>query len=364
MNEDQFQEKNPLSQISFVDMVPKNRGITPEFLEIGKAYPGQPAVVEAESELFKSKHLEADRVLREQQAKLEQRRKELGIINKPLNRKRASNIIIPVKKSWCAENPYWEPKESVGIFNELLRTSVFTNPKKGVKVLNQDKPVMSWSKDISIRLSGPQMLQLDLGNYLAMRTFYKYDEKNPDNKYVFFSLDEITRRAGKSPVSGKNDKTFKTSVKRMLEATIYLYSEKEKTEIFGGHLINEFIYDPKLKKYRVELNINMIKLNKNGSTWLNVDTWNSLSQGLTRFLYGFLFTHQSSMKDLTIIKLESLLQRTESKTSLKDFKQKVLKAIKELKAKRLLFYAEVKGDLLIVAREEGSQHVLSTTDSG
>lgn len=38
MNEDQFQEKNPLSQISFVDRISKKQGITPEeFLEKGKA---------------------------------------------------------------------------------------------------------------------------------------------------------------------------------------------------------------------------------------------------------------------------------------------------------------------------------------
>lgn len=263
-------------------------------------------------------------------------------------------VVLPPKKTWCSEHPLWEPVGAVGLFNEILRSPVFANLPKGKKVHNIDKNLLCWGKGLNIRLSGPQLVQLDLGCYMGIRSFFRYDEDDPDNQYAFFSLRELEKRTGKKSSCMNNQKILRDSIKRQLEATLYVYSETEKKELFGGHFIEEFIYDPSRKLYRVKLNLSLIKLNKNGCTWIDLDDWNGLSHGVARLLYGFLSTHHSTMKDMTIVKLETLRTRFEMKTSLKDFKQKVMKAIEELLEKKILHYAEVKGTVLYAARLETS----------
>lgn len=219
--------------------------------------------------------------------------------------------------------PFWNNKEMC-VPNYFLRSSLFGVVKKGRRKFLEAQEIETLN-NFSIKFSGLRLDQADLDVWEQCLSYIDFD-KNFDKK-IHFSAYKFLKNIGRGVGKFQYD-WLKKSLLRLASAVLII-ENKEKKQLYFGHLIEEGGFDEELNSYVLVINKKVAKLfGKNQYTRVSIKERQKLKGQLAKWLHGFYSSH----KDPFPIKVESIYKWCGSdQKELRFFRKKLKKALKDLK---------------------------------
>lgn len=229
--------------------------------------------------------------------------------------------------------------------NEILRSSLFAVVKKGERAPIQSQLMASWGDD-EIYFTGVQLDQYDLDVWLQCLHLYR---ENKMGTKVYFTLSSFLRNLGKKP-TGSNIKILKQSLDRLQAGGIKLRNKSAK-KAYAGSLIEKYYEDEEARMWCLIINQELLPLFNSETTWLNWEIRKELSGSLTKWLMGWICTHEAKASAPQKIKLENIRRLSGcSYTTKHHLKNDVVKSIKELQGKAIIQSWSFEKDVLSIVR--------------
>lgn len=242
--------------------------------------------------------------------------------------------------------PYW-PEDRRCAPNEILRSSLFAVVKKGERSPIQSQLIAAWGDD-EIYFTGVQLDQYDLDVWLQSLHLYR---SHPIGNKVYFTLTGFLKALGKTP-SGSNIKGLKQSFDRLQAGGLKLRNKSAKKS-YAGSLIEKYYEDEEIGMWCLVINPDFLPLFTCETTWLNWEIRKSLSGPLSKWLMGWICTHEAQSCFPQKIKLENIQKFSGCHYDRnRNLKRDVIKALKELQERVIIQSWEFQKDVLFVTRPQ------------
>lgn len=205
----------------------------------------------------------------------------------------------------------------------LLRSALFGVMRRGSKrgYIN-DETLTSW-KGTSVQYSGQQLDQYDLDVWLQALHIVRTQQL--DVARAHFTARGFLKATGRQ-YSGAAAKVLFQSLKRMVACAVTVTLNGRS---FTGSLIEEIYRDG--EKYVVRLNPKLCGLFDVGYTRLSWDTRLTLPTDVSRWLHGYVLSHQATLESPHRISVKTLCALMGSSAStLKKFRQTLKQAMTAL----------------------------------
>jgi hypothetical protein len=244
----------------------------------------------------------------------------------------------PVAKKVSLE--LW-PDAVRGVPNPILRSALFgtsTSRKTYTK-----RTVIAAVDSYEIRFLGTSFNQTDLDVWEMLLHLARLKPLGTDVEFTaHFLLKELGRGVG-----GKDHDQLKEELARLGSGWTEISDTKAK-KTFAGNFISSFVRDDENDRYVVSFNPKMAQLYEAGHTLIDWSQRKALKRNtLAKWLHGQYASHAQPFP----YKVETLRDLSGSGTTVKDFKQKLKKALDALKAVRaILNWSIDEHDLVHVVR--------------
>lgn len=225
----------------------------------------------------------------------------------------------------------------------LLRSALFGIVRRGERKYVNDETLTTW-KGASIQYSGQRLDQYDLDVWLQVLHIVR--EQKFDVPRANFTargfLEAMDRK-----YSGAAAKVLFQSLKRMVACAVTVSLNGRD---YTGSLIEEIYREG--EKYVVRLNPKLYRLFEAGYTRLAWDTRLALPTDLSRWLHGYVLSHQATMASPHRITVEKLQALTGSSTArLRKFRETLRQAMAALEKANVVWRWRItEGDALEFVR--------------
>ena len=250
---------------------------------------------------------------------------------------------VVAKKAPAAKKlslPLW-PDVVRGVPNAILRSALFgvSSTRKTYK----KRTVIGSVEGYEIRFLGISFNQTDLDVWEMLLHLARLQPLGTEVEFTAHSLLQKLERG----TSGKEHENLKEQLMRLIGGVVEITWTKEK-KAFAGTLVSGYFRDDETGRYVVKFNPDMLTLYDAGHTLID---WNQrLALGknnLAKWLHGQYASHAKPFP----YKVETLRDMSGSIATVKDFKQKLKKALDALKAiGSILNWSIDDGDLVHVVR--------------
>lgn len=236
--------------------------------------------------------------------------------------------------------PIW-PEPQRGTPNPVLRGALFA-ALQGKECVYMERQLIACQKGFQIRFTGKQLNQSDLDVWEQALHLARHQSLGAQCEFSAHSfLKSLGRCTGKS----QHDQLAE-SFARLMGCGVELTDQQER-KTYGGSLL-EFYRDDKTGQYTIIFNPKILAFYEGG--WTAID-WTDRkllrSKPLALWLHGYLATHAKPYP----VKIETLRHLSGSKNKeIKSFKQKLKKALDDLKNIGFIEYYEFDNDLVTISK--------------
>lgn len=250
---------------------------------------------------------------------------------------------VVAKKAPAAKKsslPLW-PDVVRGVPNAILRGALFgiSTTREFHKTLT----LISSVEGYEIRFKGESFNQTDLDVWEMLLHLARLQ---PLGTEVEFSAHSLLKDLGRG-TGGKDHEQLKNELMRLITGGVEITWTKDK-KAFAGALVSGYFRDDETGQYVVSFNPKMAKLYEAGHTLIDWSERKALGKNnLAKWLHGQYASHAKPFP----YKVETLRDMSGSIATVKDFKQKLKKALDALKAiGSILNWSIDDGDLVHVVR--------------
>lgn len=240
-------------------------------------------------------------------------------------------------KNLNESNSLWFPpqhKETHVIApNTLLRSALFGVVKRGARKefrltsKNLDGDLIASWQGHEIYFHGIQLDQADFDTWMACLELCS--AKGFGNNVTVNRgklLKSMSRNCGKSDYLWLH-----ASIKRLQKGHITIKSGRFE---YSGNLVLSYLYDHNSAQYVLKINHDLSKLFIDGYTLLEKENRKKLKNGLTKWLYNYLNSHDTRKKP-HVISIEKLYTLSGSSCTLKKFRFNLQNSIKQLASNQI-----------------------------
>ena len=256
---------------------------------------------------------------------------------------------VVAKKAPVAKKVSFElwPDAVRGVPNAFLRSALFgvSTSRKTYK----KRTVIAAVDGYEIRFLGTSFNQTDLD---VLEMLLHLARLQPLGTEVEFTAHSLLQELGRG-TSGKHHEELKEQLMRLIGGAVEITWTKEK-KAFAGALVSGYFRDDETGRYVAKFNPDMLILYEAGHTLIDWSERKALGRNnLAKWLHGQYASHAKPFP----YKVETLRNMSGSITTVKDFKQKLKKALDALKAiGSILNWSIDDDDLVHVVRSpSGSQ---------
>lgn len=211
----------------------------------------------------------------------------------------------------------------------LLRSALFGIVRRGGRRHINGETLTSW-KGASIRYKGEQLDQYDLDVWLQVLHIVR--AQSFDVAKAHFTARGFLKAMGRK-ISGAAAKVLFESLERMVACAVTVTLNGRS---FTGSLVEEIYRDG--EKYVVRLNPKLCRLFDAGHTRLSWDTRLALPTDLSRWLHGYVLSHQATLTSPHRIAVGRICALTGSSAStLRKFRQTLKQAMAALDAANVVW---------------------------
>lgn len=205
----------------------------------------------------------------------------------------------------------------------ILRSALFGVSRRGEREYVDDETMVAW-KGSSIRYTGKRLDQYDLDVW--MQAVHLVQHQNTGS-IVYFTARGFLKAMGRK-VSGYSVNTLFESLKRMVACAVTI---KVGGINYTGSLIEMFAHDEHSDRYVGRLNPDLCRLFDTGHTRLHWETRLDLPTGLSRWLHGYVLSHQATKGAPHRIAVKTIYALTgSSAAALKKFREMLKHAMTSL----------------------------------
>jgi hypothetical protein len=264
--------------------------------------------------------------------------------------------------------PYF-PDDKLCVPNELARSGLFppTNKieyvedpltKKIVRVRYTNLPVPSWSKNVEIYYTGSQVTMFDGHVWYECVSRAKNDYLGT---IVRFTAYDLCKSLGLGDGKNAYDLAY-DSIERLFQASLKIKVFKQvdgKRKIikeYNDHFISSFEVDKVTKEYLISLNPRLANLYACETTWIDRELLNSIRSSVGRALLIHGYSHEATSRHPQFMPLEKVLEVTNIKSPLREFRRTHKKLEKEFIEKGVFKKWTLKDDIITVVRPSGKEH--------
>ena len=242
--------------------------------------------------------------------------------------------------------PMW-PDTVRGVPNAFLRSALFhVSPSRK---MHQRRTVIAAVDGYEVRFKGESFNQTDLDVWEMLLHLARLQPMGGDVEFTAHSLlKDLGRGTG-----GKDHEQLKDELARLGSGWTEITDTKAK-KTFAGNFISSFVRDDEIDRYVITFSPKMAQLYETGHTLIDWEQRLALGRNnLAKWLHGQYATHAKPFA----YKVETLRDMSGSATTVKDFKQKLKKALDALKAIGAILDWSIDGDDLVhvVRFASGSQ---------
>lgn len=242
--------------------------------------------------------------------------------------------------------PLW-PDVVRGVPNAILRSALFgvSSTRKTYK----KRTVIASVEGYEIRFLGISFNQTDLDVWEMLLHLARLQPLGTEVEFTAHSLLQELERG----TSGKEHENLKEQLMRLVGGVVEITWKKEK-KAFAGALVSGYFRDDETGRYVVKFNPDMLTLYDAGHTLIDWNQRMALGKNnLAKWLHGQYVSHAKPFP----YKVETLRDMSGSITTVKDFKQKLKKALEALKAIGSILNWSINDDDLVhvVRSPSGSQ---------
>lgn len=225
----------------------------------------------------------------------------------------------------------------------LLRSALFGIVRRGGRRHINGETLTSW-KGASIRYKGEQLDQYDLDVWLHVLHIVRAQSFAVAR--ANFTARGFLKSMGRK-VSGASAKVLFGSLERMVACAVTVTLNGRS---FTGSLVEEIYREG--EKYVVRLNPKLCRLFDSGYTRLSWDTRLALPTDLSRWLHGYVLSHQAALASPHRIAIKTLCALTGSSAStLRKFRQTLKQAMTSLETSNVVWRWRItEGDALEFVR--------------
>jgi hypothetical protein len=253
--------------------------------------------------------------------------------------------------------PFWASTVERGVPNSLARSALFGMVERGPERQQFKKKVIASYAGTKILFSGEALNQQDLDLWLELVDRWK----ELGELSLVYTKHGLCKMIGKSK-SARAYKQIEESLLRLYNADIEVRTKTPKGQIrYFGRLVQEMFWideDSKMEA-RINMNPNLAALfggkgNRQYSTQI-IDQRRSLKGDLSKWLYGYIITHRTSLDKMEPhwIRLNKLKELSGSTSTMKSFKFNLKKALVQLESAAVVAEWDINEDsVLIVYRKE------------
>ena len=217
--------------------------------------------------------------------------------------------------------PMW-PDAVRGVPNAFLRSALFhVSPSRK---MHQRRTVIAAVDGYEVRFKGESFNQTDLDVWEMLLHLARLQPMGGDVEFTAHSLlKDLGRGTG-----GKDHEQLKDELARLGSGWTEITDTKAK-KTFAGNFISSFVRDDEIDRYVITFSPKMAQLYETGHTLIDWEQRLALGRNnLAKWLHGQYATHAKPFA----YKVETLRDLSGSATTVKDFKQKLKKALDALKA--------------------------------
>jgi hypothetical protein len=188
-----------------------------------------------------------------------------------------------------------------------LRSALFGVLRRGEREYIDGETLVAW-KGTSIRYTGKRLNQYDLDVWMQAIHLGRHQDIG---NMVHFTARGFLKAMGRK-VSGSSAKTLFESLERMVACAVTI---KVDGISYTGSLVEMFARDDHSDRYVVRLNPELRQLFDTGHTRLHWETRLALSSDLSRWLHGYVLSHQATQDAPHRIAVKTLCALTGSSTA-------------------------------------------------
>jgi len=233
----------------------------------------------------------------------------------------------------------WE-KEQRGAPSAIMRSALFGVVKRGKRAYLENKELMSWGST-SIKYTGARLMQSDQDVWLACVEACKRQGKSN----VLIGQRELMRLACRK---NGNSKRMWSDLERLMGAVVRVQDGRF---TYSGTLIHEAEKDEETGHIALSINPKMLALFGGNVTHIDVEQRAALGLDLSKWLQGYICSHDATWRKPHFIGLEKLQKLCGSEVKeMYKFRQQLKKSMNELKESDVVAGWKIEGDILTLWR--------------
>lgn len=208
--------------------------------------------------------------------------------------------------------------------NAILRSALFGIVHRGQRRYINGEALFAW-KGTKVRFKGQQLDQYDLDVWLQV--IHLIRQQPSDQSICHFTVRSFIKAIGRK-ISGNAAKVLFGSLERMVACALTVELDGAS---YTGSLIEKFALDKQSGLYAVRLNADLCHLFGSSHTRLRWETRLALSAGLSRWLHGYVLSHQATSRAPHRITIQTLCSLTgSSAAALKKFREMLKRSMTAL----------------------------------
>jgi len=234
---------------------------------------------------------------------------------------------IAVQKQRPGKMTKWKMPKCAGPMraapSAILRSSLFGLIHRGEREYCNDESVAAW-KGSSICYTGKRLDQYDLDVW--MQAIHLGQQQETGN-VIHFTTRGFLKSMGRK-CSGYSINILFESLKRMVACAVTINVDGIS---YTGSLVEMFAHDKQSNRYVVRLNPELCQVFDTGHTRISWETRLELPLGLSRWLHGYILSHQATKNAPHRITVKSLCTLTgSSAAALKKFREMLRRSMTAL----------------------------------
>jgi len=225
--------------------------------------------------------------------------------------------------------------EKRGVPSSILRSALFGVVQRGRREYLDGVEIASWGKT-SIKFTGKKLQQSDQDVWMACVEACKREKKTE----VMIGQRELSRLTGRK---GKDTARLFTDLKRLTFAGIEI---EDGRYTYIGTLIHDAIRDEKTGKIALSINPKMMGLFGAGATHIEVEQRHALSGDLSKWMQGYVMSHESTWRTPHFINIDKLQSLCGSSATIRKFRQQIKQSMNQLKELHVISGWSLENDII------------------
>jgi len=232
----------------------------------------------------------------------------------------------------------WE-KEQRGVPSAIMRSALFGVVKRGKRAYLDGVDLVSWG-NTSVKYTGARLMQSDQDVWMACVEACKRQGKTD----IIISQRELMKLAERK---GSNTQRLWSDLVRLRAATVEVIAEKRR---YVGGLIDSAEKDEETGHIALSINPKMLALFGANVTHIDVEQRAALGLDLSKWLQGYVCSHDATWRKPHFISLERIQGLCGSKTTIREFRRAIKKAMDELQQTNVVAGWKLENDVLTLWR--------------